>query len=274
MIECRGETSVYAAIGGGYCRRDSPAIRVTSESVDFEAMASFQASSDDVQKLAHDFFCAMDNDGDGKIDKKEFLEFMQVQGYCRQATNLYLFKQLDQDGNGTLDFEEVMTLYYIIKSGRPFCDCCGEFIPSTYFTCVGCLEDDPSGRPVYICLDCFTKQKCPHNHDHLSRFVDNYSLLEAMKTSTLTKLARSRSYPGNYNSHQTSNTPVVHNHIANNTYIQNNSYLQHSISLPVQHTAPSTVIVPQRQNSWMIALEALNVGLQLGAIGSTFCSIL
>nr|GEW42575.1 hypothetical protein [Tanacetum cinerariifolium] len=164
----------------------------------------------------------MDNDGDGKIDEKEFLEFMQVQGYCRQATNLYLFKQLDQDGN-----------------------------------------DDPSGRPVYICLDCFIKQKCPHNHDHLSRFVDNYSLLEAMKTSALTKLARSRSYPVF--------TPIVHNNTWN---IQNNSYLQHSISLPVQHHAPSTAIVPQRQKPWIVALEALNAGLQLGAIGSTFCSIL
>nr|GEW90639.1 hypothetical protein [Tanacetum cinerariifolium] len=38
MIECHSEPPVYAAIGGGYCRRDSPAIRVTSESVDFEAI--------------------------------------------------------------------------------------------------------------------------------------------------------------------------------------------------------------------------------------------
>nr|GEV32528.1 hypothetical protein [Tanacetum cinerariifolium] len=38
MIECRGETPVYAAIGGGYCLRNSLAIRVTSESMDFEAM--------------------------------------------------------------------------------------------------------------------------------------------------------------------------------------------------------------------------------------------
>ncbi|GJY80505.1 hypothetical protein Tco_0493256 [Tanacetum coccineum] len=29
LIECRGETPVYAAIGGGCCRRDSPVIRVT-----------------------------------------------------------------------------------------------------------------------------------------------------------------------------------------------------------------------------------------------------
>ena len=50
------------------------------------AMASFQADSDDVQKLARDFFCAMDNDGDGKIDQKEFLEFMRDEG-CLQMKN-------------------------------------------------------------------------------------------------------------------------------------------------------------------------------------------
>nr|GEU88637.1 leucine-rich repeat extensin-like protein 5 [Tanacetum cinerariifolium] len=37
LIECHGETPVYAAIGGGCCRRDSLAIRVTCESMDFEA---------------------------------------------------------------------------------------------------------------------------------------------------------------------------------------------------------------------------------------------
>ncbi|PWA75089.1 Serine/threonine-protein phosphatase [Artemisia annua] len=215
------------------------------------AMASFQADSDKVQKLAQDFFCAMDSDGDDKIDETEFLEFMQVQGYCDKAKNLDLFKQLDQDGNRTLDFEEVLTLYYIIKSGRPFCDYCKKFIPSTYFTCVGCLEDDPNKRPSYVCLDCFTEQKCaPHNHNHLSRFVDNYSLLEAMKKSALRELARSRSHPGNYESYQRSNstTHIVHNHTSNNTWnIQNYSY-QHSISLPANPTS-STAIVPQRQLS-------------------------
>ncbi|PWA78375.1 Serine/threonine-protein phosphatase [Artemisia annua] len=241
------------------------------------AMASFQADSDEVQKLARDFFRAMDSDGDGKIDETEFLEFMQVQGYCDKAKNLDLFKQLDLDGNRTLDFDEVMTLYYIIKSGRPFCDYCKEFIPSTYFTCVGCLEEDPNKRPSYVCLDCFTEQKCDHHkHNDLSRFVDNYSLLEAMKKSAFRELARSRSHPGNYESYQRSNstTHIVHNHISNNTWnIQNNSY-QHSISLPAQYPAPSTAIVPQRQKPWMVALNALNVGLELGAIGSTFCSIL
>uniref|UniRef100_UPI001CB8D233 uncharacterized protein LOC122604839 n=1 Tax=Erigeron canadensis TaxID=72917 RepID=UPI001CB8D233 len=108
------------------------------------AMAYYQASSCDIQKLAEDFFGAMDHDGDGKIDQKEFLEFMRDEGYA-QMTSPSFFKQLDLDGNGTLDFFEVMTLYYIVKSGRPFCDCCKKFIPSTYLSCVGCLENPIGG---------------------------------------------------------------------------------------------------------------------------------
>lgn len=150
------------------------------------AMAYYQASSDNLQKLARDFFGAMDNDGDGNIDQKEFLEFMRDEGYA-QMTNPSFFNQLDLDGNGTLDFVEVMTLYYIVKSGRPFCDCCKKFITSTYLTCVGCLEDTLGGS-FYLCLDCYIMQKCDHTHNNLSRFLDNYSLLEAMNKSKLTEV--------------------------------------------------------------------------------------
>ncbi|KAI7747603.1 hypothetical protein M8C21_019119 [Ambrosia artemisiifolia] len=141
-------------------------------------MGYYQASTDNLQKLARDFFSAMDHDGDGKIDLNEFMEFMKEEGYS-QMTNPFIFNQLDLDGNGTLDFVEVMTVYYIIKSGRPFCDFCKKFIASTYLTCVACLED-PNSQPFYLCLDCYIMQKCDHTHNNLSRFVDNYSLLEAM----------------------------------------------------------------------------------------------
>ncbi|GJV48891.1 serine/threonine-protein phosphatase [Tanacetum coccineum] len=137
----------------------------------------------------------MDNDGDVKIDEKEFLEFMWDER-CLQMKNPSIFKQLDLDRNGTLNFVKVMTLYYIVKSRRPFCDHCKKFISSTYLTCAGCLED-PIGGSFYLCLDCYMSQKCDHSHDGLSRFLDNYSLLEAMKKSKLTELRslRARSKP-------------------------------------------------------------------------------
>nr|XP_043635549.1 uncharacterized protein LOC122606758 [Erigeron canadensis] len=121
----------------------------------------------------------MDNNGDGKIGIKEYLEFMKDEGYD-QMINFSFFNQLDIDRNGTLDFFEVMTVYYIVRSGRPFCDCCKKFITSTYLSCVGCFED-PTGKSFYLCLDCYCRKKCSHTHNGLSRFLDNYTLLEAMK---------------------------------------------------------------------------------------------
>ncbi|KAI3748500.1 hypothetical protein L6452_11611 [Arctium lappa] len=151
------------------------------------AKAYYQASSAHQKQLAQDFFDAMDDDRDGKIDRKEFMEFMNDQGHD-QMTRLSFFEQLDLDANGTLDFVEVMRLYYIVKSGRPFCDNCKMFIPTTYFKCmcVGCLED-VGGRSIHLCLDCYTKQKCDHSNNDVSRFLDNYSLLEVMLKSNLSK---------------------------------------------------------------------------------------
>ncbi|KAL4576721.1 hypothetical protein LXL04_012819 [Taraxacum kok-saghyz] len=270
------------------------------------AMGYYQASSDHLQKLARDFFAAMDNDGDGKIDQREFLEFMRDEGYG-QMTSPSFFHQLDLDNNGTLDFVEVMTVYYIVKSGRPFCDDCKKFITSTYLTCVGCLEDPVRGS-FYLCLDCYIMQKCDHTHNGLCRFLDNYSLLEAMTKSKLKEKisldAKSRpmetnSVPGkppmSYNDHKWDPSlamvpvpyrpPHVHNYhswshaspsappVQNHTWIQNNYSYQYPPPGPVHYAGAPNAIVPQRQQ-WKIALEALNAALQIGAVGSNLCSIL
>ncbi|XP_071734662.1 uncharacterized protein [Rutidosis leptorrhynchoides] len=271
------------------------------------AMGYYQASTDDIQKLARDFFSAMDNDGDGKIDQKEFIEFMRDEGYG-QMCNPSFFNQLDHDKNGTLDFVEVMTLYYIVKSRRPFCDCCKKFITSTYFTCVGCLED-PIGGSFYLCLNCYVEQRCDHTHNYLSRFIDNYSLLEAMNKSKLSEVksppTRSRPFeevpaldklPSSNNHTWNPSTamvqvpyqpPAVHNHhpwtqgapsappVNNHTYITNNYSYHYPPSIPVQYPAAPNAIVPHRQH-WRTALGALNAAVQIVSISSTLstCSIL
>ncbi|KAL9994482.1 putative EF-hand domain-containing protein [Helianthus debilis subsp. tardiflorus] len=271
------------------------------------AMAYYQASTDHLQKLARDFFSAMDQDGNGTIDLKEF---MKDEGYS-QMTNPFIFNQLDLDGNGTLDFVEVMTVYYIIKSGRPFCDYCRKFIVSTYLTCVGCLED-PKRPPFYLCLDCYIMQKCDHTHNNLSRFLDNYSLLEAMtklKFGEELRSSDSRSRPletdsisvpdkphsgdshtwnpsvalvqvpqgpppgHNHNwlsqcaAPTTPLTSVVHNH----TWIQNNYSYNHTPPHHVQHSLNTTIL--QRQK-WQTALGALNAAIHVSVLGSSLCTIL
>ncbi|KAL8255551.1 hypothetical protein R6Q59_030618 [Mikania micrantha] len=154
------------------------------------AMASYQASSSRLQKLGHDFFASMDHDGNGKIDQREFLEFMKEAGHNKMS-NMFFFNKLDLNKDGHLDFTEVMMVYYIIQSGRPFCDCCNRFVTSTYLTCVTCLED-PNACPYYLCLDCYAHPRFDHLHDNSSQFVDNYSLLEYLTKSKLCEL-RSRS---------------------------------------------------------------------------------
>lgn len=153
------------------------------------AMAHYQASPDNIQALALNFFSTMDSDGDGRIDLHEFLAFMKEEGYT-QMTNRCFFEKLDLDGNGTLDFWEVMALYYIVKSGRPFCDHCGDFIPGTYFTCVACLENPICRGTFDLCLDCYLSQMFDHTHQGISKFMDNYSLLEAKIRSTMNQVFR------------------------------------------------------------------------------------
>ncbi|PWA75091.1 Serine/threonine-protein phosphatase [Artemisia annua] len=272
------------------------------------AMAHYQASSDDIQQLARDFFCAMDNDGDGKIDQKEFLEFMRDEG-CLQMKNPSFFKQLDLDGNGTLDFVEVMTLYYIVKSGRPFCDHCKKFISSTYLTCVGCLED-PIGGSFYLCLDCYMMQKCDHAHNGLSRFLDNYSLLEAMNKSKLTELRspQARSKPsgtgpvldkphsGNnqtwnqslamvqvpyrpppvatHNHHQWSPYPPTGNPYGPTTPpIHNHTWIQNNYSYHYPPSFPvqlpaTSTAVVPQRQQWKVAFGALNAALTIGSLAT------
>ncbi|XP_047955572.1 uncharacterized protein LOC125201479 [Salvia hispanica] len=151
------------------------------------AKAHYHSSPPHVQALAHKFYRSMDSDGDGRVDVSEFLDFMRHEGYsCME--NPCFFDDLDVDRNGTLDFFEVMTLYYIIKSGRPFCDCCDKFIPGLFFSCVECYKN---GRSSFdLCRDCYGKGRCDHNHGGRVHFLDNHTLLQAMKDSTLAPAPR------------------------------------------------------------------------------------
>ncbi|KAH6778106.1 hypothetical protein C2S51_009418 [Perilla frutescens var. frutescens] len=146
------------------------------------AKAHYLASSPDAQAKAKHFFNSMDKDGDGKVELSEFLSFMSQKGYKRTG-NPEFFKKLDMDGDGTLDFWGVMTLNYILKSGRPFCDCCGDFIPATFFTCVHCFK---AGTSFDLCLRCY-KSDFKHAHFGHVQFLDNYALLTKQGASAAFK---------------------------------------------------------------------------------------
>ncbi|EYU32602.1 hypothetical protein MIMGU_mgv1a022976mg, partial [Erythranthe guttata] len=74
--------------------------------------------------------------------------------------------ELDSNGNGSLDFWEVLTLYYIVKSGRPLC---GILVTGTFFSCVECF-DSPTGA-YSLCIYCYRSNKSDHNHVNSSNKI-------------------------------------------------------------------------------------------------------
>ncbi|XP_047951141.1 A-agglutinin anchorage subunit-like [Salvia hispanica] len=141
------------------------------------AKSYYDSATPQVKEQAERFFNSMDLDGDGEINLVEFLAFMRQQGYYKQMQNNSFFKMLDTSGRGTLAFMDVITLYYIIKSGRPFCDSCHRFIHGTFFSCLECFNQ--LGDSFSVCPPCHKSKSYDHNHHAL--FLDNFTLLQATK---------------------------------------------------------------------------------------------
>ncbi|KAL7251374.1 hypothetical protein ACSBR1_013252 [Camellia fascicularis] len=128
-------------------------------------------------QLAQEFFNALDNDKNGKVQIHEFLGFMTEQGLTKM-NNRHLFNTLDRDGNGSLDFMEVMCLLYIVKSGRPFCGGCGCFIPDIFFSCTKCFHNEEGS--FCLCPTCFHENRFQHKHEQ-NYFLDNFAMLEMQR---------------------------------------------------------------------------------------------
>ncbi|KAH6788407.1 hypothetical protein C2S51_003413 [Perilla frutescens var. frutescens] len=147
------------------------------------ATLHYGAASPTVQRLARNFFNSMDTDRDGKVDVWEFLSFMSRKGYAHLG-NRRFFEELNVAGNGALGFWEVMTLYYVMKSGRPVCDWCGEFIPGVFFSCVQCFR--AARNSFNLCRDCYDhSDECAHTNTGGTDFLDNYTLLQTIRESSL-----------------------------------------------------------------------------------------
>ncbi|KAK1387295.1 hypothetical protein POM88_015473 [Heracleum sosnowskyi] len=143
---------------------------------------------EDKLKVSH-FMTTMDKDGSGKADLVEFKQYLKEQGYDNYADSDF-FKKLDINRDKRLDTMEMLTLYYSILSGRPFCRRCGDFIMAEYFVCVECFEK--CSAPIYLCSRCYKDRKYRHSHgiNENPLFLDNYAMLEYNRVSALTKKKR------------------------------------------------------------------------------------
>ena len=93
-------------------------------------------------------FMAMDESRDGRISLREFLQKSTKEDED-QASSSYsqiriipqLFHFLDSDRSGFLEFDEFITLHYLMYSGLQLCDSCQKPIIMIGYTCRTCWLD-------------------------------------------------------------------------------------------------------------------------------------
>ncbi|KAF3457815.1 hypothetical protein FNV43_RR02475 [Rhamnella rubrinervis] len=90
--------------------------------------------------------------------------------------NQQLFNKVKKKGRDGWDTKDVITLLYIIWSGRPVCDGCGDLVTGVYFTCRTCFNCP--GETFNVCPHCRQSGKFDHHHND---FVDNFNLLHVKR---------------------------------------------------------------------------------------------
>uniref|UniRef100_A0A7N1A7H6 EF-hand domain-containing protein n=1 Tax=Kalanchoe fedtschenkoi TaxID=63787 RepID=A0A7N1A7H6_KALFE len=142
------------------------------------ARAYYENGSPEVRSLTQKFFESMDTNRDGTINRQEFMAFLNREGCTDARMNHYLFAEMDRDNNGIIDFNEFLTLYYIIKTKNGYCCQCWRCLKGLYFTCATCF-DCPTARTFDLCTDCYmTHRGAQHPH---ANFVDSALLLRARR---------------------------------------------------------------------------------------------
>ncbi|KAK4585921.1 hypothetical protein RGQ29_023210 [Quercus rubra] len=128
----------------------------------------------DLRNKAWNFFKSMDTDGNGRVSYDEFVQFFLQAGYNFADRNF--FRCLDRNQDGGLDFWEVLTLYYIMKTRGVWCNSCGVCQLGLYFTCVACFDN--ASHTYDLCTDCYSQRR--YCHPHIS-FLDSYVLLRSKR---------------------------------------------------------------------------------------------
>ncbi|KAK1385408.1 hypothetical protein POM88_023143 [Heracleum sosnowskyi] len=138
------------------------------------AKAHYRGGSERTKEYANRFSQGLQKNRDGKVDYVEFKRYLISNGHGYYAKR-DLFNRLAS--NGLLGFWDVMTLFYIIVSRRPFCKKCDKFQVGDYFACLDCFE---SSRDRYcICISCRGRPNTDFKHGSCDRpnLVDNSTML-------------------------------------------------------------------------------------------------
>lgn len=145
------------------------------------AFAYYRDAPKDMQLSVEHFFREMDRDAKDRVSRQDFLEYMKMDEDCAHMSNHSFFDALKTEESEELVFMDVVTLFYILYSGRPFCNGhCKNFIKGSYFTCVKCYDN--STDTFNVCASCYLDRKYVHQHRN---FLDNYLLPEAKRREAL-----------------------------------------------------------------------------------------
>lgn len=84
------------------------------EKVPKAASAHYVGVTEAWKQTAQRFFEAMDKDKSGNVSIDEFMALLRHAGF-KSDNHYWLFAELDQDDNGTLNFKELVTCFYILS---------------------------------------------------------------------------------------------------------------------------------------------------------------
>lgn len=142
------------------------------------AIAYYNNGSTEQQNLAWQFFRAMDGDGNGRVSLQEYTNFLrQTAGLAWVCPEM--FQELDRNGDGQLDFWEVLTLYYVARTRTVSCRTCLRPLNGLHFTCVTCFESPCGGDTFDLCVKCYMLRTYSHPH---GLFLDSYVLLRSRRS--------------------------------------------------------------------------------------------
>ncbi|CAN8324294.1 unnamed protein product [Cochlearia groenlandica] len=142
------------------------------------AIAYYNNGSTEQQNLSWQFFRAMDMDGNGHVSLQEYTDFL------RRTAGLAwvhpdMFRELDRNGDGQLDFWEVLTLYYVARTRTISCRTCLRPLNGLHFTCVECFDSPSGGHTFDLCVKCYMRRTYTHQH---RLFLDSYVLLRSKRS--------------------------------------------------------------------------------------------
>ncbi|XP_062077207.1 uncharacterized protein LOC133782063 isoform X1 [Humulus lupulus] len=157
------------------------------------ALAYYTAATDDIRHVVDEFFREMDPKGNGYVKFKEFSAYMETMG-CPNMSSEEFYDELKQCGNDELYQDDIITLFYIIQSNRPFCGGkCKKFVKGMYFTCLRCFDFDHCDYEINqsststtatfsVCSQCYAEGHFEHRHQE---FLDPIVLLNLKRMKAL-----------------------------------------------------------------------------------------